>query len=216
MLFHQLSLFNKYCYHSFLIIAFTYLSIVEFSFGYSTQSKCILERWQCENSTDVPGIESIEGASPGNSDQEIEKAEVEDCLWICFGLTAHPDTCSSSHGYSYQGCLQTRSKVFSSQSNVNVKSVQREFDWRGNGSEYKSFLESLPQVHDLLMPQGSWRLVNSAWPAIYPQTPWGSGEVRWRRLGRATRDGLGSGFSPASGNIIHFKPVTNPISLSRP
>lgn len=51
----------------------------------------MLERRQYENAADVARIEAVEGASPGDGDEKVEEAGIEDMPRVILGVGGEPE-----------------------------------------------------------------------------------------------------------------------------
>lgn len=57
----------------------------------------MLERWQCQDTTNVARVEAIEATSPRQRDQKVQEATIEDGLWICLRVAGCPDAGTAAH-----------------------------------------------------------------------------------------------------------------------
>src|SRR3954462_4948861 len=82
----------------------TYLAVIFHGLRYVVQTECISEGRKRQDSAYVSCVKSIEGSSPGNGNEQVEKAKIENLPRISLRLAAKPDACSSRHcsfgGYS--------------------------------------------------------------------------------------------------------------------
>lgn len=74
-----------------------YLAVVEFCAIQATQPKGIAKGRKRKDASNISRVESIERASPRDSDKKIEKTKIENLLRVGLCFAADPDARTSRH-----------------------------------------------------------------------------------------------------------------------